>query len=239
MIPLRDTLTVREPAWVNRGIMIATVAVFVVQLFSGPLAETLIRIFGFVPARLFNPERFGYEPWEASITLVGSLFFHGGFVHLGGNLIYLWIFGDDVEDRIGHGRYAFFYVACGVAGSLLHAVLFPSSTIPSIGASGSIAGVLGAFLVLHPTAKIITLFPLVVSWAIAELPAIVFLPVWFLMQFTNGWFALESARATQDVASIAWWAHVGGFLAGLIVGIVARWRSAPLAPVALSPRSPR
>jgi len=149
---------------------------------------------------------------------------HGGFVHLIGNLIYLWVFGGAVEDEVGHVRFFFFYLACGAAGSLAHTVLFPHSTIPSIGASGSIAGILGAFLVLRPRARIVTLFPLVVYWAMAEIRAALFLPVWFLMQFFNGFLSLASARGTQEVAGIAWWAHVGGFLFGAIVAGVHRSR---------------
>jgi membrane associated rhomboid family serine protease len=175
-----------------------------------------------MPARLLDPTAFGYAPWEVGITLVSSLFLHGGFVHLIGNLIYLWVFGGAVEDELGHVRYFFFYVACGAAGSLAHTLLFPQSTIPSIGASGSIAGILGAFLVFRPNARIITLFPLVVYWAMAELPALLFLPVWFGMQFFSGFLSLQAARGTQEVAGVAWWAHVGGFVFGMIVAAVVR-----------------
>jgi membrane associated rhomboid family serine protease len=152
-----------------------------------------------------------------AITLVTSLFLHGGFVHLFGNLIYLWVFGGAIEESMGHGRFLLLYLACGAVGSLTHTVLFPQSSIPSIGASGSIAGVLGAFLVLRPQARIVTLFPLVVYWAMAEIPALLFLPVWFGMQFFNGFLSLQAARGTQEVAGIAWWAHVGGFVFGALV----------------------
>jgi membrane associated rhomboid family serine protease len=151
------------------------------------------------------------------MTLVTSLFLHGGFVHLFGNMIYLWVFGGAVEDVLGRWRYFLFYIAGGAIGSLAHTVIFPTSTIPSIGASGSIAGVLGAFLVLRPQARIVTLFPLVVYWAMAEIRAALFLPVWFAMQFFNGFASLASARGTQEVAGVAWWAHVGGFLFGAAV----------------------
>jgi membrane associated rhomboid family serine protease len=126
-------------------------------------------------------------------------------------------------------RYFVFYIACGAIGSLAHTLLFPQSAIPSIGASGSIAGLLGAFLVLRPHAKIVTLFPLVVYWAMAEIPAIVFLPVWFGMQFFNGFLSLEAARRVQEVAGIAWWAHVGGFVFGAAVAGVWRLSSKPRA----------
>jgi membrane associated rhomboid family serine protease len=206
---------------VNRVLVAVNVLVFVVQLFLGEMTERIIQTFGFMPARLADPAAYGYAPWEVAITLVSSLFLHGGFVHLIGNLIYLWVFGGAVEDALGRGRYLLFYLACGAAGSLTHALLFPGSDIPSIGASGSIAGILGAFLVLRPRARIVTLFPLVVYWAMAEIPALLFLPVWFAMQFFNGFLSLQAARGTQEVAGVAWWAHVGGFVFGMAVAAIA------------------
>ncbi len=224
MIPLRHTLERSKPAVVNRTLVAMNVVIFVAQLFLGAMTEKIIQTFGFIPARLVHPESFHYAFWEVAITLVTSLFLHGGFVHLAGNMIYLWVFGGAVEDALGHVRFLFFYVACGAAGSLTHTVLFPQSTIPSVGASGSIAGLLGAFLVLRPHARIVTLFPLVVYWAMAEIPAVVFLPVWFGMQFFNGFLSLEAARRVQEVAGIAWWAHVGGFVFGAMVAGIWRLR---------------
>jgi membrane associated rhomboid family serine protease len=224
MIPIRHTLPRLRTPIVNRIIVAANVVIFLAQLLSGPFAETLVHVFGFIPSRLIHPAAFHYSTWEAALTLVTSLFLHGGFVHLFGNMIYLWVFGDAVEDAFGHGGYLLFFVACGAIGSITHTIVFPQSTVPSIGASGSIAGILGAFLVLRPRARIVTLFPLVVYWAMAEIRAALFLPVWFLMQFFNGFLSLASARSTQEVAGIAWWAHVGGFLFGAIVAGVYRSR---------------
>lgn len=222
MIPLRHTHVNRRTPVVNRALVAANTIVFVAQLFLGAMTERIIMTFGYIPARLLHPAAYDYQPWEVAITLVTSLFLHGGFVHLAGNMIYLWVFGGAIEDELGHGRFFLFYVACGAAGSLAHTVLFPASTIPSIGASGSIAGLLGAFLVLRPHARIVTLFPLVVYWAMAEIPAIVFLPVWFGMQFFNGFLSLDAAKRVQEVAGIAWWAHVGGFVFGAVVALI--WR---------------
>jgi len=220
MIPIRHTLPARAVPVVNRAIVVANVGVFVAQLMNATAGERLIDIFGFMPARLIDPARFHYAIWEAALTLVTSLFLHGGFVHLFGNMIYLWVFGGAIEDLFGHVRYLLFYLACGAVGSLTHTLMLPHSTVPSIGASGSIAGVLGAFLVLRPRARIVTLFPLVVYWAMAEIRAALFLPVWFLMQFMNGFLSLAAAAHTEEVSGIAWWAHVGGFLFGaLIAGI--------------------
>jgi membrane associated rhomboid family serine protease len=222
VIPLRHTLPSRTAPLVNRAIVGANVAVFIALLFLGPRSESLINIFGFIPARLVHPSMFGYAPWEVAITLVSSLFLHGGLVHLFGNMVYLWVFGGAIEEAMGHLRYFGFFIVCGAVGSLTHTLLFPHSPVPSIGASGSIAGVLGAFLVLHPRARIATLFPLVVYWAIAEVRAAFFLPVWFAMQFFNGFLALAAAQHTEQAAGIAWWAHVGGFLFGAVVGAVYR-----------------
>jgi len=222
VIPLRHTLPLRTTPIVNRSIVFTNITMFITQLFLGARAELVIQTFGYIPARLVHPAVWHYSWWEVLITLVTSLFLHGGFVHLFGNLIYLWVFGGAVEDALGHLRYFFFYIVCGAIGSLLHTIVFPMSIIPSIGASGSIAGVLGAFLVLRPRARIVTLFPLVVYWAMAEVRAALFLPVWFLMQFFNGFLSLASAARTQEVAGVAWWAHVGGFLFGALCAVLYR-----------------
>ena len=222
MIPIRHTLPRRAPPIVNRAIVFSNITMFVTQIAVGSRAELIIQTFGYIPARLVHPSAWQYSWWEVAITLLTSLFLHGGFVHLAGNMVYLWVFGGAVEDALGHLRYFFFYLACGAAGSLLHTMIFPVSVVPSIGASGSIAGVLGAFLVLRPRARIVTLFPLVIYWAMAEVRAVLFLPVWFLMQFFNGYASLRAARGTQEVAGVAWWAHVGGFLFGALVAIVVR-----------------
>jgi membrane associated rhomboid family serine protease len=226
MIPIRHTQPRHGAPIVTRAIVAANFVIFAIQLLvSAPLIERIITTFGYIPSRLLSPATWGYSMWEVAITLVTSLFLHGGFVHLFGNMIYLWTFGDAVEDIFGHSRYFLFFVACGVAGSLAHTIVFPLSTIPSIGASGSIAGILGAFLVLRPRARIVTLFPLIIYWAMAEIPAALFLPVWFLMQFFNGFASLAAARGTEEVAGVAWWAHVGGFLFGAAVATVVRINS--------------
>ena len=228
MIPLRLTLTRLEDPWVNRTLVWSNVIAFVVQVLLGARAELVITSLGFIPARLVHPSQFHYSLFEASLTLFTSLFLHGGFVHLIGNMIYLHVFGNAVEGELGHSRYFLFYTAGGTIGSLTHTMLFPHSTIPSIGASGSIAAILGAFLVLHPKAKIVTLLPLVVYWAMIEVPAALLLPVWLGMQFLNGMAALAAAHSTEEVAGIAWWAHIGGFLFGALLGAITRRRGVRL-----------
>ena len=222
MIPLRTTLPPHATPIVNRALVGANVVVFMAQLVMGQMTERVIQTFGFIPSRFVNPAAYEYASWEVAITLVTSLFLHGGFVHLIGNLIYLWVFGGAVEDALGRTRFLILYLACGAMGSLTHTILFPGSVIPSIGASGSIAGLLGAFLVLRWSARIVTLFPLVVYWAMAEIPAALFLPVWLGMQFFNGFLSLQAARGTQEVAGIAWWAHVGGFVFGALLAAAFR-----------------
>lgn len=217
MIPLRQTSARQTTPVVTRILVGANVVVFIATLFLGTAAEHVIETFGFIPLRFHHPELYGYTRWQVAVTLVTSLFLHGGFVHLIGNMIYLWVFGDLVEDVFGHVKYFFFFIIAGVLGSLTHASVFGGSPIASIGASGSIAGILGAFLVLRPGARIVTLFPLVVYWAMAEIRAALFLPVWFVMQFFNGFLSLAAARGTTEVAGIAWWAHIGGFVFGALV----------------------
>ncbi len=223
MIPIRHTLPRKRVPVVNHALVTAECLIFIAMLLLGPRTEMLINTFGFVPIRFLHPASYGYSRWEAVVTLFTSLFLHGGFVHLAGNMIYLWVFGGPVEESLGPLRYGAFFILCGAVGSLTHTVLFPQSAVPSIGASGSIAGVLGAFLVLRPRARIVTLFPLVVYWAMAEVRAMLFLPIWFAMQFFNGALALAAAQKTES-AGIAWWAHVGGFLFGALVGFGVRMR---------------
>jgi membrane associated rhomboid family serine protease len=225
VIPLRQTEPSSTTPIVTRALVFGNTALFIAQIILGARTESLINTFGYIPARFMNPGAYGFTHIEVAVTLVSSIFLHGGLVHLFGNMIYLWIFGPAVEDALGHWRYLLFYVVCGAVGSLTHTMLFPQSIVPSVGASGSIAGLLGAFLVLRPKARIVTLFPLVVYWAMAEIRAVIFLPVWFAMQFFNGALALASAQRTTEVAGIAWWAHVGGFVFGAVVGVGARlWK---------------
>jgi len=222
VIPLRHTLERRTKPIVTRTLVGVNLTVFISQLFMGPMMERVILTFGFIPARLVDPAAFHYASWEVGLTLVTSLFLHGGFVHLIGNMIYLWVFGDAVEEAVGRTWFLVLYLASGAVGSLSHALLYPHSLTPSIGASGSIAGVLGAFLVLRPHARILTLFPLVVYWAMAEIPAVLFLPVWFGMQFFNGFLSLRAASGAYEIVGVAWWAHVGGFVFGAVVGVIFR-----------------
>lgn len=220
MLPLHDTLQPKRMPVVNWALMISMVVVFILQLNAGAAGEELIMRLGMIPDRLWHPDGDPTALRGAIFTLISSIFLHGGFVHLGGNLAYLAIFGNDVEERFGSLWYLVFFLCCGAFGSVTHALLFPASPIPSIGASGAISGVLGAWFVLHPRGRIVALFPLLVWWITAEVPALLFLPVWFLLQFVNGFLALAAAVNTPQVVGVAWWAHIGGFAFGILGGLV-------------------
>jgi membrane associated rhomboid family serine protease len=141
------------------------------------------------------------------------MFIHGGWLHLGGNMLYLWIFGDNVEDKLGHGRYLVFYLVCGLIASVLSIVVGPQSTQPIVGASGAISGILGAYLLMFPRARVLTLIPFFFFMPLAELPALIVLGFWFVMQFFNGLISLGFEAG--GMGGVAWWSHIGGFAAGL------------------------
>jgi membrane associated rhomboid family serine protease len=150
------------------------------------------------------------------------MFLHGGFLHFAGNMLYLWIFGDNVEDRMGHGRFLVFYLLCGIAAALAQTIAAPSSVVPMVGASGAIAGVMGAYFVLYPRSRILTLVPIFFFIQIVEVPAIFFLGIWFIMQFLSGVGSIATATG-EPAGGIAFWAHVAGFAAGIgAVGVFRR-----------------
>jgi membrane associated rhomboid family serine protease len=143
------------------------------------------------------------------------MFLHGGFLHFGGNMLFLWIFGDNVEDRMGHGRFAVFYLLCGAAAALAQTATSPDSVVPMVGASGAVAGVMGAYFVLYPHSRIVTLVPLFVFFHVMEVPALVFLGLWFVLQFVSGIGSIAAATGGEPAGGIAFWAHVAGFVAGV------------------------
>jgi len=217
MFPLRDTVRSRTRPYITWMLVALSVAAF---LAMSPLQpgtfERQIVAYGLVPARLEPGDPAGW------LTLVTSIFLHGGWFHLISNLWTLLIFGDNVEDRMGHGRFLAFYLASGVVAGLAHVALATGSSLPTIGASGAIAGVLGAYLVLFPSARVLTLVPLVFLPWLMEIPAFIYLGIWFLSQLSS---ALMTLGAAGDFGGIAWWAHIGGFAFGaLAVGLVAPTR---------------
>ena len=211
MIPLRDTIQAKNYPIVNYAIIGFNVALFLVQKAQGPAMDRFIIIYGLVPVRYSVPEIASHFTfWQQAIALVSFMFLHGGFFHLLGNMWSLYIFGDNVEDRLGHLKYLLFYLLCGWASGLSHLFLNWHSEIPTIGASGAIAGVMGAYLILYPRSRILTLIPLFFIPLFVEIPALVFLGIWFLLQFMN------AAATSSQPGGIAWWAHIGGFIFGIL-----------------------
>lgn len=212
MFPLQDSNQARSFPLVNWLILIVNVLFFLFEL-SIPDRElnAFLQMNGFVPARF--SEYFGIGQ---VMTIFSSMFLHGGWMHLISNMWALHIFGDNVEDKMGHGSYLVFYLICGVAAALTDLLVHPFGTMPTIGASGALAGVLGAYLILFPTARIITFIPIFIIPYFVEVPAIVFLGIWFLTQFFTGLGSLDASSLAAE-ATVAWWAHVGGFIAGMIL----------------------
>jgi membrane associated rhomboid family serine protease len=215
MIPLRDDNPRRTFPVVTYGLIGLNVAAFLWQLSLGRNLEPALFQVAFIPARFWLPGN-----WTADLlTIVISMFLHGGLLHIGSNMLYLFIFGDNIEDRLGHGRFVVFYLACGFLATLAHAVFSPGSRIPAIGASGAIAGVLGAYLLLFPHARVMTLIPIFFFITIREIPAIFILGFWFILQLFSGVGSLGVTDA-NDMGGVAYFAHIGGFIAGLaLVGL--------------------
>jgi membrane associated rhomboid family serine protease len=209
MIPLRDVIPSRTTPGVTIGIIVLNLAVFLVTATLSPrAAEAFVHDFGVVPAQF------------TLLSVFSSMFVHGDLMHVVGNMWFLWIFGDNVQDRLGHGRFIAFYLICGVVAAVSQAWLDPMSTIPMVGASGAIAGVMGAYLVLYPHSRVLMLFPFPVF--VYELPAVIFLVLWFVIQFVSGLDSLATMRAGDLTGGVAFWAHVMGFVAGLALVRVMR-----------------
>ena len=211
MIPLYDTLRPRRFAavtWILIGVN-ALVFIYELGLRSAAL-EVFIQNWGLIPAELIS------HPETAWITIFSSMFIHGGWFHILSNMWVLFIFGDNVEDRLGGLRYLIFYLLSGVAAALLQAYILSGSNAPMVGASGAIAGVLGAYLVLFPRARVASLVPILFIFTIVELPAIVFLLFWFVSQLFSGLFVLNGGSGS----GVAWWAHIGGFAFGMVAGLL-------------------
>jgi membrane associated rhomboid family serine protease len=208
MIPIRDDNPTTITPVVTVGVIAANVLVFIYQVSLGPQGEAFVYVFGAVPAALFGGE--SPSPVPPLFTLATSMFLHGGVMHIGGNMLYLWIFGNNIEDVMGHGRFILFYLLCGVAAAYAHAVTAPDSLVPMIGASGAISGVLGAYLLLFPRARVLTLIPFGIVMHMEYIPAAWLLGLWILLQFFNGTLSLGGSGG-----GVAWFAHVGGFLAGM------------------------
>jgi membrane associated rhomboid family serine protease len=217
LIPLRDTIPSRRSPFAMWTIVALNVVVFLYELqLDPPSLEQLFFLFGLVPARYGHPELAASMGLSSRdyLPFLSCMFLHGGWAHLVGNMWTLWIFGDNVEDRMGHARFTVFYLLMGVSAGLVHWLTNRTSLVPTVGASGAIAGVLGAYFLLFPHSRIIAVFPIFLFPFFFELPAAVYLLVWFLSQTLSGTLAGLSG---SDVGGIAWWAHVGGFCAGAVL----------------------
>ncbi|HKZ08856.1 MAG TPA: rhomboid family intramembrane serine protease [Methylomirabilota bacterium] len=229
MFPLKDDIPSRTFPFVTIGLIGANVLVFLYQLslaVGGPgAAQEFIAEFALVPCRLTGACRDAIVGLPSPyLTIFSSMFLHGGLLHVGGNMLYLWIFGDNIEDDLGHLRFLIFYLASGVAAALAQTVVSASSAIPMIGASGAVSGVLGAYLIQFPHARILTLLIIGFFVRLVYVPAVVVLGFWAVIQFLNGFLTLGLATGGEPGGGVAFWAHVGGFVAGMALIFLVRPR---------------
>jgi membrane associated rhomboid family serine protease len=220
MIPIRDRNPSGTFPYVTIGIIIVNILFFLYELSLGSGLGEFIMKFGVVPLKV----RYYFQASDLTFIstffpFISSMFLHGGFIHLIGNMWFLWIFGDNIEDKLGHFRFIAFYFLCGIIASCVHVFFNSQSNVPCIGASGAIAGVLGAYMITFPRARVVTIVPLFVFIQVMELPAIVVLGFWFVIQFFNG---AASITASASGAGVAWWAHIGGFAAGITILYIIR-----------------
>ncbi|MBI2524950.1 MAG: rhomboid family intramembrane serine protease [Candidatus Rokubacteria bacterium] len=240
MLPLKDDIPTRSIPVVTVGLIAMNVLAFMYQFSlggegpggSGRAAQEFVLEFGLIPCRLTGHCREALGLPSPVLTIFTSMFLHGGLFHVGGNMLYLWIFGNNVEDTLGHGRFLVFYALSGVAAALAQTVTAPASTVPMIGASGAVSGVLGAYLLLFPHANVLTLIMFGFFIRLVRIPALIVLGFWIVVQFLNGFLTvgIAAARGQGGGGGVAWFAHIGGFLAGMGLLLLmrprraARWR---------------
>lgn len=215
MFPYKDDNPTRTVPFVTIAIIALNILVFMFQLTAQSDSKTVLFSFGAIPYNLISHD--STQPIPAWMTLFTSMFMHGGFFHIFGNMLYLWIFGNNIEDVLGHGKFVIFYLFCGIIAALSHTITNPSSTIPMVGASGAVSGVLGAYLILYPHARIHTIIFLGFFVQTVRIPALIVIGFWAIIQVVNGLVA-----SGVNHGGVAWFAHVGGFLSGLF--IILLWR---------------
>lgn len=222
MIPIRDLIPTRRVPVINYLLILANIIVFVAEWLAGPGQESMIYQYALIPANFTTGLKLG------DITdIFTGMFMHAGLAHIAGNMLYLWIFGDNVEDSMGAGKYLVFYLVGGVVASLAHIITNPGSQIPTVGASGAIAAVLGAYLVLYPRSRVVTFIPLGFFMRLATIPASIVLGLWFILQLFSGVLSLGGS----DVGGVAFWAHIGGFVSGVVLAKLFTWRREPEAAI--------
>lgn len=213
MIPLRDTTRSPGFPYVNIILIVLNVLIFLYGYSIGEYVNVFISRYGLIPANVFSASH-DTDLTDRIYPFMTSMFLHGGWLHLIGNMLFLYIFGDNVEGRMGHFRYLVFYIVCGLIAALFQFVTNIHSIIPMVGASGAISGVLGAYMTFYPKSKILTLVPIFFFIQFIHIPAAVFIFVWFLIQFLSG---LGTLTAPKETGGVAFWAHIGGFVAGLML----------------------
>ncbi len=220
MIPIRDENPTRRTPWVTVLFIAANIAVFAYQATLDAAA-----LQAFWTRWAFVPSRFLADPFSPDqlATVVSAMFMHAGWVHIGGNMLYLWIFGNNIEDRFGHLGFTAFYLVSGAVATFAQTAVAPASTIPNLGASGAVAGVLGAYMLLFPGAAVMTIIPILIFIEVARVPAYLVIGFWFVLQLGNGLASLGPELATSG--GVAWFAHIGGFVAGLAIAVPAAIRS--------------
>ena len=233
MIPLKDDVPSRTTPIVTMLLIALNAVVFVYQLSLGiesdagaaGAAEAFVLEFGAVPCRITGACAAPGQFPPPLVTVFTSMFMHGGLLHAGGNMLYLWIFGNNVEDTLGHGRFLVFYLISGVAAAIAQTLMNPDSAIPMIGASGAVSGVLGAYLLLFPYATILTLVTFGFFFRFVHIPAVVVLGFWIVLQFISGYLSASAATLGRgEGGGVAWFAHIGGFLAGMVLLFLMRPR---------------
>lgn len=214
MIPIRDRNPSGSFPLVTVSLILVNVLVFLFELSLGTRLDSFLFQFGIVPIKvIYSADIPGSNLANTYFPFLSYMFLHGGFVHLIGNMWFLWIFGDNIEDRLGRIPFILFYFICGIGSAIVHVYFNSQSGVPCVGASGAIAGVLGAYMVTFPRARVLVVLPLFIIWQIIELPAIFVLGFWFLIQFFTGAATISSAHG----GGVAWWAHIGGFVLGIIL----------------------
>ncbi len=208
MIPIRDQIPTRRVPVVNYVLIVLNVIVFIFEWLAGSNQDALVYQFALIPANVTA----GLDAGDIQ-DIFTSMFMHAGFLHLAGNMLYLWIFGDNVEDAMGSLKYLIFYLLGGLVASLTHVLTNPNSQIPTVGASGAIAAVLGAYLILYPRSRVLTFIPIGYFMRLTAVPAFIVLGLWFILQLFSG----VTSLGVSDVGGTAFWAHIGGFVFGLVM----------------------
>lgn len=219
MVPLRDENPITITPYITYGLVILNILIFLIEISLSPnQLQAFFDTWAIVPIQLTDSFLGqGAGPNREWVTLISSQFLHGGFLHIIGNMLYLWVFGNNIEDQLGHSRFLIFYLGCGVLAGLTQWIFDPLSDVPTLGASGAIAGVMGAYILRFPRARILTLIPLFIFVTVIRVPAIVFLGFWFIQQAFYSFLSLGS-EVNMGSGGIAYWAHSGGFVFGIILG---------------------